>query len=190
MKRVSALITAIACLTALPAFAQDEEGSGGEPDYGRIGWYIGLQGIYAQSAFRDQGQGDWGGSPGMNGRVGYRASDSFAIEGEIEWIHEFSNDSDNRTARTILGTINGKFFFSSGRVQPYAIVGAGAMNVTIEGDFGSNSGTDWGFRFGAGIDLYTTEDISIGLEARYNWGVGDVWELDSATFGAGMQYRF
>jgi len=187
MNRVLALLLTLGCMTAASAQAQEgEEGS----DFGRTGWYAGVYGLYGLSAFRDQG-GDWGGSGGMSARVGYRANDFFALEADIEWVDEFNLESSGLTARAINGGVNGKFFLSDGRFQPYGLIGAGGMNINIRSDqFGSSSGTDWGFRFAGGIDLYATRNIVIGLEARYNWGVGDVWELDYATFGGGVLYRF
>ena len=50
--------------------------------------------------------------------------------------------------------------------------------------------SDWGFRGGGGVDFYVSPHIALDIEISYMWGVGDVWQEDYTSFGAGVTYRF
>jgi opacity protein-like surface antigen len=162
-------------------------------DYARPGWYVSAFGVYALNHYRDTQNPDYEGSPGMNIRGGYRGSEWYAIEAEIEWIYRFEDkDDDDIYNRVFIGGVNAKFYPFHERVQPYLVVGVNGMNVHAKnpppkGDFG---GTDWGFRFGLGADFYITEHIAVSLESSYVLGVGDIWKADYSSHGLGLTYRF
>jgi opacity protein-like surface antigen len=195
MKRILAISVAIACLTGVAARgAQDDDADGAQDDeFARAGWYLGAYGVYAFEAYRETGI-DFDDSFGANFRIGYRGNEWFALEGELEWIRDFEPDSPwgQSEIRTLIGGANAKFFPLSGRFQPYGLVGVNGMHVTVKDSppgFGGNV-TDFAFRFGLGLDIYATRNVVLGLEASYVWGVGDVWDLDYVSTGAGILFRF
>ncbi len=190
MNRVLALSVTLACLIGAAAHAQDDAQ---DDDFTRAGWYVGVYGVYALEAYRDTGGLDFDNTGAGNIRIGYRGNRWFALEGEFEWVEKFEADSTGKVeARTIIGGVNAKVYPMTGRFQPYGLVGVNGMNVRLEHrPSGLDvNGTDWSFRFGTGLDIYATRNIVVGLEGTYVWGVGDVWELDYGTIGAGILYRF
>lgn len=50
--------------------------------------------------------------------------------------------------------------------------------------------TDFAARFGAGLDIYLTENIVLSAGVDYVLPTGDVNDLDYVSFGGGGQYRF
>ncbi|MCH2173286.1 porin family protein [Myxococcota bacterium] len=90
---------------------------------------------------------DWG--VGFNARVGYRFHPHFAFEGQYEWIDStgfrvFGSVSQVAEKENIreqhiqtrrpewVATGNTKLFITKGRVQPFALIGMGAMKGSIE----------------------------------------------------------
>ena len=189
MHRVLATSVALAFLVATAAHAEapPEE----EDDFSRKGLYLGAYGVYALNAYRNTGK-DYGNSPGANFRVGYRGNEWFAMEAVLEWIHNFESHSPDVQARTIIGGVNVKGYPLQGRFQPYGLIGLNGYDInskrkTSNKDF---EATDWGFRFGIGLDIYANRNWVVGLESSYVLGAGELWDADYASFGVGLQYRF
>jgi opacity protein-like surface antigen len=194
MNRILAISVALACLTGAAAHAlEDDTASAQDDDFARPGWYLGAYGVYAFEAYRDTGILDFDDSFGANFRIGYRGNEWFSLEGELEWIHNFESDFLGKVdTRVLIGGVNAKIFPLHGRFQPYGLIGVNGMYFTMKDSppgFDDNA-TDWGFRFGAGLDIYATRHIVVGLEGSYVWGVGDVWERDYGSVGVGIAYRF
>ena len=175
-------------LLASPGFAQDDEAAEGP---GRPGWYLAAGGSFVLTNYRSvpEGAAD---TFGFNGRVGYRANRYAAMEAEFEWLHPFGLEAPagGTQFRSYAIGINGKFFLTDAVIQPYAILGVGGLITTTISGLSDVRRSDWGFRGGAGADYYLTPNIVLNVEATYMWGVGDVWESDYASFGAGLMYRF
>jgi len=186
------LATSVA-LTLFVAAAHAEPPPPEEDEFSRNGFYVGAYGVFGLNAYRNTGR-DYSNSPGANFRVGYRGYEWFAMEAMLEWIHRFESNDPDVQSRTIIGGVNGKVYPLRGRYQPYALIGVNGYNVDSKNDEDNKdfSGTDWGFRFGGGIDIYAHKNWVIGLEATYVLGAGSnkLWEADYASFGAGLQYRF
>jgi len=194
MNRILAISVALALLTATAARAlEGDEAGAQDDDFARSGWYLGAYGVYAFEAYRDTGVLDFDDSFGANFRIGYRGNEWFALEGELEWIRDFESDymGDVKT-RTLIGGVNAKLFPLGGRFQPYGLIGVNGMYVTMKDSPPGidDSVTDWAFRFGLGLDIYATRNLVVGLEGSYVWGVGDVWEMDYASAGVGILFRF
>jgi opacity protein-like surface antigen len=170
------------------------EGSDDAPagDFSRNGWYVGGYGIYAFDMYRGI-DFDFDNAAGANFRIGYRGYEWFALEAEVEWIRGFDSDAaGGLEGRTITGGFNGKFYPIGGRFQPYALIGVNGMNVHLDS---KSSGldpdeTDFAFRGGLGIDIYAHRNIVVGIEGSYVVGVGDVFDADYVSVGAGILYRF
>lgn len=76
---------------------------------------------------------------------------------------------------------------------PSGVVGLRESHVVDHRDRDSpvkQSNTDWGFRAGAGVDLYLTDQIAISIEAIQTWTVGDVKNIHHVSTGIGILYRF
>jgi opacity protein-like surface antigen len=89
--------------------------------------------------------------------------------------------------------LNVKWFFLKDRFQPYALGGVNFgytfVHDSTDPKF-SGRQTDWAFRFGGGLNIFATEHVAFYIEGSYLWGVGDLWELDYAPVGAGIEYHF
>ena len=184
-------ITASVALALLVTANVHAEEPPEEDEFSRDGFYLGAYGVYAIDAYRNTGK-DYDGSPGANIRIGYRGYEWFAMEAVVEWIHRFESNSPQVQSRTIIGGVNAKVYPLRGRFQPYGLVGLNGYNVDASNKSSNKdfSGTDWGFRFGVGLDIYATRNWVVGVEGSYVLGAGKLWEADYASFGVGFQYRF
>ncbi len=179
-----------------PAFAQDPS------FHSRSGVYGGIGGLYAIEAFDNTGPLKFKSAPGFNFRLGYRFHPHIAVEVMGERVDAFDLDlagsgisgSGEAEINTWAGTLNGKFFALTGRVQPYGLLGIGVMQAELKatGPGGSVEldETDLAFRYGAGIDSYITEHWVFNLEASYVQPTEDVDNLNYYSLGGGIQYRF
>jgi opacity protein-like surface antigen len=190
-------------------------GAGAEPPapaYDRAGWYLGLAGIFAISDF-DLSTSDldvvppepantnprFKNSGGIDFRAGYRAFPRWAFEFDYQWQAGFDSNRSSVDPRleidTHLLSLNTKFFFLTGRWQPYALLGASLLvfNTEIVND---NFKKPWdvtvGFapRFGAGVDFWIDEHWALLVEGTYLVPVGALDDANMGSVGAGFQYRF
>ena len=167
-----------------------------QDDFGRTGPYLGLAGslgIYTriENELDDLGiDVDVEEPLGANARVGYRFHPHVSAEAEVEWLSDADIDVDGGgTAgnfQTITSTANAKAFLLTGRVQPFALIGLGAMVAEAGGD------AEWDFaaRFGLGGDIYITRNFYAALDVSYVLPVDDVEKLDFVSIGWGFGYRF
>ncbi len=186
---VIALICSLAFLS--PAFAQDPS------IYSRSGIYGGIGGLYAIEDFDNTGPLEFKNAPGFNFRVGYRLHPNIAVEAMGERVDAFDLEKFGPLTEEIntwTGTLNGKFFALTGRIQPYGLLGIGAMRAEAKAKAGGASAeldeTDLAFRYGAGMDSYITENWVFNLEMSYVRPTGDVDDLNYYSLGGGIQYRF
>ena len=159
------------------------------PDYNTIAPYLGMGGIYAVELFDDAGA-RVDNSGGFHVRVGYRAHRNFAVEALYEYYSQFDTDPGHYNGWS--ATINGLAILPLGRVQPYALIGLGFMNINGSGgNPGSAALADDGFimRFGGGIDMCITEHWSTGPEVAYVLPFGDIDNLDLVTVSMGVTYK-
>ena len=199
---------AVLALAASPASGQEEEPSGAsEPvNYARSGIYVGLGGVYAVEQFASPIEG--GNSLGWTPWLGYRFHPRGAIETQIEAIIGFEFDDPrvsgefaNELGPTIW-TVNGKFFFLTERVQPYAVVGMGLLlpglnnpyfRTPADGVPGSSTiDTAFTMKFGGGVDYYLTENLAIAVNAVYTMPIGSglASKIPYVSIGWGLQYYF
>lgn len=199
MNRALALTLALTCaLFSGLAHAQDDDEESETTEFARSGLYLAGYGVWAISAYRSEPGGFYGASPGAKFKLGYRVSPVWAFEADIEWIQRFYArlDGSRRDTWSVAGGFNLKAYLSDGRFQPYGLVGANGYSIntrTVQDDgtvLASDSNLDWGLRFGAGLDVYATEHLAIGLEASYMWGIITNWDYDYASFGVGATWRF
>jgi hypothetical protein len=186
---------------SLPAFAQqvEDQWKDGYYPYSREGVYVGFGALVAVENFdRDTAVHGTGSSQNVDGkdaggpqvRFGYRYSPRIAGEVLFQYYAGFnlSDDAagvdDNFDGWSM--TLNGKLYAFLGRVQPYGLFGMGGIA------FDKKRGDDAAFlaRLGGGIDFYLTDHVVIDFEAAYAMPAGSLDDLQFATFGLGIQYRY
>ena len=141
---------------ALPAALACAQISRPTEAYGHAGW---------GSAWDDEGSIGSGISAGLN--IGHRLTPKVAVEGDFNYFRhkrEFSFATWKGTGAVLTGNL--VYHFTSGRVQPYVLVGAGLMMYNPDLTLETDSSTGWAWGFGAGVKGFLTERVSIRPEWR------------------------
>jgi opacity protein-like surface antigen len=178
-----------------------------EGDYDRNGFYVGGGAtlgldVFMQDEYRDALE-DAGGrnvdahvehSFGANAHLGYRFHPRFSGEVEFEWLDSFdlsakgAGFSDVREIETWVATGNAKGYLLTGSIQPFALVGVGAMK--IKPDLGSDE-TELALRLGVGLDLYFSQRFVVDLGVDYVYPTGDLKkDFAHVSVAVALQYRF
>ena len=164
-------------------------------DYDRMGVYIGggPVGALNETPFED----DIRYSLGVEGRVGYRLHEHFALESQVTYLHNNGDKLDDGSLdfETLSGTGNLKVFILTGRWQPYVVGGVGGSWVHEQSDVAgvknNSSNALFTFRGGLGLDFYVDEHVLLYTEASY---LGFTGQLDPGDgmipFVLGAQFRF
>ena len=178
------------CSFAAPAFAQDTV-------YTRPGPYLGVHGF---AAFENFNEVDFDDGAGSGIRAGYRLHPHFATELQFDHYEDFDIDES-----FVDGEVDGysisaqaKYLFPlpGERIQPFFFLGAGLLHgdlddsIPIAGVSVSGDTNEFFWRVGAGVDLYATENVVVGVEAVYNFPTGDLDDFEFWTLGAVLAYRF
>lgn len=210
----SAALASIVCLTGVLA-SEDEEP---EEGFARRGPFVGAHGRYATLVFDDFSEAEYqflndpavslsyDDSFGASGLVGYRCAPRFSAEVQAEWISGFEGDFsfpglgqfDDLRLDPIVATANLKAYLLTGRIQPYLLVGAGAITIEVDPPRPPLSQTflqnkrenEFAMRFGGGVDVYATDHIVVTVGADYVRPFGSFADLDYVSIGWGFQYRF
>ncbi|MEE8473829.1 MAG: outer membrane beta-barrel protein, partial [Myxococcota bacterium] len=144
-----------------------------EEDYGRSGPYLGLGMGFGWEQFDDSGSLNYDNALGLEGWAGYRLSAYLAAEVQLEYLDRFNTSrmgsKIDSSALTFTGNL--KAYLMTGPVQPFAVVGLGFLNFK-EG--ASKSDTGSAIRFGGGVDLYDSPNVSFGATLSYVLALGAV----------------
>jgi len=144
---------------------------------------------------------------GVSIGAGYRVHPRLALEGAFDWAEgDLSLDlivstllGGTQSLRLPLGTLRVwsvtgdlKGYLLTGRIQPYAVVGLGAMQWTLgERTTGiAADATSFAPRLGGGFDVYLTRAILLNLDAGYLLGTGDLDGEDAIMLRLGVGGRF
>ena len=206
--QAAAVTTAAAAGLATAASAQDDD----ELWYAESGLYLTGAANYMvvtqKEDIEDDVEDSLGGmgvsadahdSWGMNFRLGYRIVPRVAVETQFEWVQQIEVDArvdgekEQEQIALMALTGNAKAFLLTGRIQPYAVAGAGWGRTRGDPAGGGTHERDDGLlsRFGAGVDLYGNRDIALNLETSYLYaGTGQIKNLDYVTVSAGLMLRF
>jgi opacity protein-like surface antigen len=159
-------------------------------------------------------------SLGLDVHAGYRVHPRVAVELHYEWMNNFNVNFDNaqRTqpnvssdigeieTSTLTGDVKG--YVLTGRIQPFAAVGLGAIwvdskNTSETTPLGQPNGrpivvlnisdqNDVAFaaRFGAGVDIYVADHVAMVLGASYVLPTDSAENFDYVSTELGLQFRF
>lgn len=208
-------ILLIGTLAFAPALSQAEEIPSSEDNpYARNGFYIGLAGSFGIDAAAEEELEKQSGLKlrigediGLHARLGYRFHPRLAAEYQFEWITDVDIDvqavpfgTGAFSLERWTNTANVKAYLATDTVQPFLLLGLGVMTVEIDGSpvevmpgiFQrlAVQKTDFAARFGAGLEVYATEQIVINLDASYVLPAGGLEDFDYVSIGWGFQYRF
>ncbi len=164
-----------------------------ENDYGRSGFYLGVGLGLGWERFEDTGGfSDFYNGIGLDGWAGYRFDPHFAAELQLEYLDRFNTSfmGVNIDTDVLAFTGNLKAYLMTGRVQPFAVVGIGFLRAESEFLGISVSDTDLAARFGGGVDLYDSPNVSFGATVSYVLTTGDVDGFDYVSLVLAFQYRF
>lgn len=188
--RIAGLVAILVSLPMIGAHAQDADAdSGNEVDvYSRNAGYIGIGGALAVENF-DDSRGSYEDSAAVMIRAGYRGLRFLSIELVGDILLDFDDDdvSDN-DVDGFAATVNAKFHLPLGRIEPFAAIGGGILD--LEEDQRRQDREDFVFRFASGLDLHLTEHLVLYSEISYMLGVGDVSDFNYGTLGGGLMVRF
>ena len=154
--RLQRLATAAACLTAFllaPARANAQGFVGVSYGYN----FAGDAGCRSATDCQNKNW-NWGGSLGALGSV-------VGFEAEVTHEGEFTGDRVNPTSVT---TVMGNFMLAPRItiVQPYGLVGLGAIKTTASGT-GSDSETQIGWTIGGGVLVFVQKHVGLKGDVRY-----------------------
>jgi TPR repeat protein len=195
--------------TAAPRTSTQPEAA--SPNFARIGPYVGLGIIGAKYTKAEQKDEDFLAELGYIADVNYELTAGFDLQAgyrlnphvaaqihfqyvpgtEVESCFEFfGEETFEIDTWTLTGDV--KIYALTDRLQPYFLVGLGAMHLEFDDIFGENlpSVREFAVRVGGGFDYYMTEHVVLYLEIGGVLPSDDLKHLDQFTFGTGLQYRF
>ena len=151
---------------------------------------------------------DRGTSWGVNAKAGYYMSPSFSVELDYCNLFEYESSQDF----TVAGTpVNAEVDVKITTIMPqikgcvgtedtslFGVVGVGYMNVDVDEEITTSSSTisrsydesDICVKLGVGVDYFVIKYLSIGLEADYVYGLGDLDDVEYWNFILGVCYYF
>ncbi len=171
--------------------------------------YISIGGSYAFEGFDDDDledciepvDADFDDTWGVNLKYGYHFTEYFSLEGNFDYLADFETDESETVGPWVLDVegeldiwtlmVSGKLS-KPGNVSPFLVVGAGLMNANLDAKLsvsgvGSLSDDDSDMqacaKIGAGVDYYPTNNVSIGIEWSYVFGLSD-FEFDMDEFSS------
>jgi len=140
-------------------------------------------------------------SSGFRVGVGYYLSGNLSVKAMVEFIEEFEALKDLAfpaydNLEILSGSLNAKLAIPIlKKVKPYLIAGIGATSAQerisyLQGTTSKTRDMAVSFRGGAGIDVFLTDAVSIGVEGAYTTGIGDVEHIQYTTLSFGLGYHF
>ena len=202
---------AISATLLVTAFAAHTVRAGDDDPYNRPGAYMGVDASRGVALFAGSVKDAFASSDaiahdswGANARGGYRFSKFLAAELEYEWMRDFGMTVENApTVPNSSGgvnigkvqeqtvTANLKVIAPFGQFQPYFLAGMGAIFVTVNKSDNINYNiTNGAFagRFGAGLDYWVTQNLSLNLGAEVVVSSAKVSVPGISGSGRGVDY--
>jgi len=136
---------------------------------------------------------NWGGALGVLGSV-------VGFEAELTYEGEFTGDAPSRTSVT---TLMGNFLLAPrfAIVQPYGLIGLGAIRTKARDTAASNSEDSMGWTIGGGLIVFVQKHIGLKGDVRYYHSFSaldflpidlerDRNKIDFGRAGLGVVFRF
>ena len=165
------------------------------PDYGRGGYFIGVEGLVAVENSPLIAPDSYLVSGGFDIRLGYRHNRWFSSELYGLYVHQYADGTDRFLAWGM--SANGRFYFTRSRVQPFVTAGAGFLQlesrnyvfvpglpVGIRPDFSPK----FAMLFGTGIEVFVNPSFAINLMANYHLPFAGSNQFDFVTAGLGFVF--
>jgi len=193
MKKGIVLFVAVMVLFTLSINAE-----AGPPE---TGFYMGIGASYVKENFDTDDLEDATGlnvsvddTWGLNAYLGWRFTRHLAMEGNFNWYDDFDAEAGPIDFEVKIWTfmldLKAMYPFYEDRLTPYLRIGGGYMDAEIEVGSLDDSESDFAFNLGAGLDYYVTDQISIGPNAKYVWGTGDLDELEYFVSTFSVAFHF
>ena len=185
-----------------------------DEDFSAPGYYVGMAWTFAAIQNFEGEIGDHGSSAGsykdvssdrgqdlgigFQFRLGARSIDWLGYELEFEMVDEFRFDSrDESDVEPLLfaTSVNAKIFalhpimsrVLEGRIQPYLMAGMGMLAAK---DTKLSTPLALMGRFGAGVDFFMSETVSLNIDGSYVMPTGNLDGFDYYSFALGLRYHF
>ena len=147
--------------------------------------YVGVGGIMAlENAKIGNSVGN---TEGLNLKVGYQINNIVAVEFNYDRLSTFELCSTDQDIDIETFTAVVKVGNKIGKINLYGMLGGGVMIVDF---IDYHYATDPCVKAGAGVDYFVTEDVSLGLEGSYVWGLNDLSQAEYAMITLGIAYHF
>ena len=137
--------------------------------------------------------------------LGYRLTRHWSVDFGLDWSRSdlwadivISTENQRLGTRskvqgleTGLAMINARFYALTGRLQPFALAGVGAMMATPV-DLAGNKRHEYGFsgQLGAGFDFYITRRFAVTGTTRYAFATNDTQGSNIFLFNAYLTWRY
>ena len=175
-------------------------------------FYVGAGGSYAVEDFDNSP--DYDNSWGVNAKIGYHTHPLLDVEFDFDYLNNFEYDESYKVSGTrfeeegeveiftCMFVLKGYFPISTEKVKLSTVVGAGLMQADLKYRFStsglpdetsislSDDEIDLCAKVGLGLDFFTTQDISLGIEGNYTFGFGDLDDIRYFNFTIGAAYHF
>jgi opacity protein-like surface antigen len=199
----------LSLLALAGALAGAGASSAADDDFTRRGAYVGVGGSYVSDVFEGEIEDALGvpvdvdPSGGVNAHVGYRLASFAALEAEYEWVDEFDIavaglDAASLEAHALTGNL--KLIVPTWRIQPYLLLGLGAVRFELDEKLGLGlSEKDWALagRAGVGVDVHLTRHLSLDVGAsavltdeEVKVGASEINAIHFLSATAGLRFTF
>jgi hypothetical protein len=175
-------------------------------DFARRGGYAVAGGNYMLQQFTDPGRFDFADSWGLNLRLGYRYLPWLSSELEWEFISGFDINGQDSDGQPVDGEglkidggnigLNTKAYLMPGRIQPYVLLGIGALYASVTNFpyqlswLRNVNGVAFSVRGGAGLNVYFGHHWGFTAGVSYVLPVGNLDNLRYVSIDGGFEYRF
>jgi opacity protein-like surface antigen len=144
-------------------------------------------------------------------RVGYHLNSWLAFEFSYDYLWDFEveeSETISGVPKSLKGELDimtfmlqakfSKGFLGSDVCEVYAVIGGGViytdldLAATVSGTQSSSTESDTApcATVGTGIEYFVRDDMSIGLEGNYIWGLGDLDEYKYAKIAFVIAYHY
>jgi hypothetical protein len=148
-------------------------------DFAHSGFYIAANGV---ASIPENDRFETAVGPSL--RMGARFAERWSLEGQAEYSGEMDPHLHEGTL-----TLNTRYAFATGRVQPYALVGAGFGWMVDHSGPNDRWEASPVVRLGGGAEVYVTPKFGVMLEATHNL-LTDHGVRDYTSIGWGLFVRF